>query len=127
MMEGSLITFGIMASYWIDFALFWANTSSAQWRVPIAIQILLALIMIVGVAIVSKNLFARLRSFDALLSCQSRPDGSRSKVAMPKHWLSCQRSKTSLIPDRVFFTPTTASGKLCTWRRCLVQSRMIFV
>ncbi|KAF9452432.1 general substrate transporter [Macrolepiota fuliginosa MF-IS2] len=47
MIEGSLITFGIMISYWIDFALFWAKASSAQWRVPIALQIILALIMIV--------------------------------------------------------------------------------
>ncbi|THH13273.1 hypothetical protein EW146_g6921 [Bondarzewia mesenterica] len=49
MIEGSLITFGIMISYWIDFALFWAKGSSAQWRVPIALQILLALIMICGI------------------------------------------------------------------------------
>ncbi|KAF8897420.1 general substrate transporter [Infundibulicybe gibba] len=49
MIEGTLITFGIMISYWIDFALFWADNSSAQWRVPIALQILLALIMIIGI------------------------------------------------------------------------------
>ncbi|CAK5267260.1 unnamed protein product [Mycena citricolor] len=47
--EGALIAFGIMSSYWIDFALYWAKGSSAQWRVPIAVQILLALIMILGV------------------------------------------------------------------------------
>ncbi|KXN83736.1 Sugar transporter STL1 [Leucoagaricus sp. SymC.cos] len=47
MIEGSLITFGIMVSWWIDFALFWAKASSAQWRVPIALQIVLALIMII--------------------------------------------------------------------------------
>lgn len=49
MLEGSLITFGIMISYWIDFALFWADKSSAQWRVPIAIQIIFAVVMIVGI------------------------------------------------------------------------------
>jgi hypothetical protein len=52
MMEGSLITFGIMASYWVDFALFWVNGSSAQWRVPIAMQVLFAVIMIIGVLVV---------------------------------------------------------------------------
>ncbi|ETW84398.1 MFS sugar transporter [Heterobasidion irregulare TC 32-1] len=46
MIEGSLITFGIMLSCWIDFGLFWVNGSSAQWRVPIALQIVFALIMI---------------------------------------------------------------------------------
>ncbi|TFY83831.1 hypothetical protein EWM64_g200 [Hericium alpestre] len=49
MIEGSLIAFGIMISYWIDFALFWAGSSSAQWRVPIALQILFALLMILGI------------------------------------------------------------------------------
>ncbi|KAI0736145.1 general substrate transporter [Fomitopsis betulina] len=49
MIEGSLITFGIMISYWIDFAFFWLTGSSAQWRVPIALQIVLALIMVVGI------------------------------------------------------------------------------
>ncbi|KAI0092609.1 general substrate transporter [Irpex rosettiformis] len=48
MLEGSLITFGIMISY-VYFALFWAKGSSAQWRVPIALQILFAVIMIVGI------------------------------------------------------------------------------
>ncbi|KAH7916336.1 general substrate transporter [Hygrophoropsis aurantiaca] len=37
--EGTLITFGVTISYW-------ASGSSAQWRAPIALQIVLALIMI---------------------------------------------------------------------------------
>ncbi|EPT02777.1 hypothetical protein FOMPIDRAFT_1159833 [Fomitopsis schrenkii] len=49
MIEGSLITFGIMISYWIDFAFYWLTGSSAQWRVPIALQIVLALIMVGGI------------------------------------------------------------------------------
>ncbi|KAH7924025.1 general substrate transporter [Leucogyrophana mollusca] len=44
--EGTLITFGVTISYWIDFALYWASGSSAQWRAPVALQIVLALIMI---------------------------------------------------------------------------------
>lgn len=69
MIEGSLISFGIMLSYWIDIALYvsifflhaphssklthhssyWLKTSSASWRVPISFQIILALMMIIGV------------------------------------------------------------------------------
>ncbi|KAI0796543.1 general substrate transporter [Abortiporus biennis] len=55
MIEGSLITFGIMISYWIDFALFWASGSSAQWRVPIALQILFALVMIFTIPILPES------------------------------------------------------------------------
>ncbi|QRW03739.1 Sugar (and other) transporter [Ceratobasidium sp. AG-Ba] len=53
MIEGSLITFGIMVSfirsYWIDFGFFFLKTSSAQWRAPIALQIVFALVMIFGI------------------------------------------------------------------------------
>jgi len=49
MIEGSLIPFGIMVSYWIDFACYWAQTSSAQWRIPIALQIIFALILLGGI------------------------------------------------------------------------------
>ncbi|EMD40622.1 hypothetical protein CERSUDRAFT_44561 [Gelatoporia subvermispora B] len=42
MIEGSLITFGIMISFWM-------SGSSAQWRVPIALQVVLAVVMVIGV------------------------------------------------------------------------------
>ena len=42
-----------MVSYWIDFGFYWIKGSSAQWRVPIAMQIVFAVIMIIGVAVVS--------------------------------------------------------------------------
>ncbi|KAF7433183.1 hypothetical protein PC9H_005132 [Pleurotus ostreatus] len=61
MIEGSLITFGIMLSFCIvrhgvtTSALsvtnardsFWASASSVQWRAPIALQIVLALVLVV--------------------------------------------------------------------------------
>ncbi|KAG8216402.1 general substrate transporter [Butyriboletus roseoflavus] len=55
MIEGSLITFGIMISCWVDFALYWASGSSAQWRVPIALQIVLALVMIFGIGFLPES------------------------------------------------------------------------
>ncbi|KAG6379627.1 general substrate transporter [Boletus reticuloceps] len=55
MIEGSLITFGVMISYWVDFALFWASGSSAQWRVPLALQIILALVMIFGIGFLPES------------------------------------------------------------------------
>ncbi|KAI9000876.1 general substrate transporter [Trametes punicea] len=59
MIEGSLITFGIMISsdpsQWIDFAFFWLSGSSAQWRVPIALQIVLAIIMISGISFLPES------------------------------------------------------------------------
>lgn len=45
--EGSLITFGIMISYWVNVGFFFTR-GSISWRFPIAIQILFAIVMIVG-------------------------------------------------------------------------------
>ena len=53
-------TIGIMVSYWIDFGFYWIKGSSAQWRVPIAMQIVFAVIMIIGVAVVSSFTYNRL-------------------------------------------------------------------
>lgn len=55
LIEGSLITFGVMISYWIDFGLYWASGSSAQWRVPIALQIVLALVMVFGIGFLPES------------------------------------------------------------------------
>ncbi|EJU03087.1 general substrate transporter [Dacryopinax primogenitus] len=55
MVEGSLIIFGLMISYvstigkWVDFACYWATGSQAQWRVPIALQIVIAMMMMCGI------------------------------------------------------------------------------
>ncbi|KAF8974186.1 general substrate transporter [Flammula alnicola] len=49
MIEGSLITFGIMISAEINIPRFWAKGSSAQWRAPIALQIIFALIMVIAI------------------------------------------------------------------------------
>ncbi|KAI0470576.1 general substrate transporter [Xylariaceae sp. FL0804] len=46
MIEGSLIVFGVMLSYWLDLGFSFLEPSSAAWRAPIAFQILLALVIL---------------------------------------------------------------------------------
>ncbi|KAK4543135.1 hypothetical protein LTR36_005913 [Oleoguttula mirabilis] len=46
MIEGSLIVFGVMLSYWLDLAFSFLEPSSISWRFPIAFQILLALFIL---------------------------------------------------------------------------------
>lgn len=41
MVEGAMITGGIALAYWIDFGCFFLDPSSAAWRVPIALQMIL--------------------------------------------------------------------------------------
>lgn len=43
MVEGAMITGGIAMAYWIDFAFFFVDPSSAAWRTPIALQLILIL------------------------------------------------------------------------------------
>lgn len=45
MIEGALITCGIMISYWIDFGMSFTQPSQVAWRFPIAFQIVFALII----------------------------------------------------------------------------------
>ncbi|SPO24836.1 probable sugar transporter [Ustilago trichophora] len=43
MVEGAMITGGIAMAYWIDFGCFFLDPSSAAWRLPIALQMILIL------------------------------------------------------------------------------------
>ncbi|ORY07147.1 and other transporter-domain-containing protein [Clohesyomyces aquaticus] len=46
MIEGSLIVFGVMLSYWIDLGFSFLEPSTISWRFPIAFQIILALFIV---------------------------------------------------------------------------------
>ncbi|KAH8197593.1 hypothetical protein TruAng_008225 [Truncatella angustata] len=47
MIEGSLIVFGVMLSYWIDLGFSFLEPSSLSWRFPIAFQIVMALFIVI--------------------------------------------------------------------------------
>ncbi|KAK5129785.1 hypothetical protein LTR08_002805 [Meristemomyces frigidus] len=46
MIEGSLIVFGVMLSYWLDLGFSFLEPSTISWRFPIAFQIILALFIL---------------------------------------------------------------------------------
>ncbi|KAF2016647.1 general substrate transporter [Aaosphaeria arxii CBS 175.79] len=49
MIEGSLIVFGVMLSYWIDLGFSFLEPSSITWRFPIAFQIILAVFILITI------------------------------------------------------------------------------
>ncbi|KAF2003018.1 general substrate transporter [Amniculicola lignicola CBS 123094] len=49
MIEGSLIVFGVMLSYWIDLGCSFLEPSTISWRFPIAFQIILALFILAAI------------------------------------------------------------------------------
>jgi MFS family permease len=46
MIEGSLIVFGVMISYWLDLGFSFLEPSSIAWRFPIGFQIILAIFIL---------------------------------------------------------------------------------
>jgi MFS family permease len=46
MIEGSLIVFGVMLSYWLDLGFSFLEPSSIAWRFPIGFQIILAIFIL---------------------------------------------------------------------------------
>ncbi|SCU90193.1 LAMI_0E01002g1_1 [Lachancea mirantina] len=48
-LEGSVIAVGTMIAYWIDFGLSFVD-SSVQWRFPVAMQIVFAIMLLVGIS-----------------------------------------------------------------------------
>ncbi|MCH0629168.1 sugar porter family MFS transporter [Kocuria palustris] len=72
-LEGSVVAFGTMIAYWIDFGLSYAN-SSVSWRLPIALQIVFAVlvfIIILGLPDSPKWLIKKNRNQEAIyiMSC----------------------------------------------------------
>jgi MFS family permease len=49
MIEGSLIVFGVMLSYWLDLGFSFLEPSSIAWRFPIGFQIILAIFILVAI------------------------------------------------------------------------------
>lgn len=52
--EASMVAVGTFISYWIDFGLSYID-SSVSWRFPIALQILFAILLIAGVAVLPES------------------------------------------------------------------------
>jgi MFS family permease len=49
MIEGSLIVFGVMLSYWLDLGFSFLEPSSIAWRFPIGFQIILAIFILIAI------------------------------------------------------------------------------
>lgn len=53
-LEGAVIAVGTFVAYWIDFGLSYVD-SSVQWRFPVAFQIVFAIIMCIGMAVLPES------------------------------------------------------------------------
>ncbi|ANB14701.1 glucose-inactivated glycerol proton symporter STL1 [Sugiyamaella lignohabitans] len=76
MVEGALITAGIMISYWLDFGFFFAK-GSVNWRFPIAFQIVFAIVIVCFVLVSIHSFCSTYYNSDFLTFQQSLPDSPR--------------------------------------------------
>ncbi|KZT65987.1 general substrate transporter [Daedalea quercina L-15889] len=127
MIEGSLITFGIMISYWIDFAFYWVTGSSAQWRVPIALQIFLALVMVIGIGFLPESprwLAKKGRYAEALavISALDNQDYTAESVQLTYHGIreALSAEEGSRVGNRSALRDLFTNGRSQNFRRaCL--------
>lgn len=55
LIEGSLISCGIMISYWVDYGFYQIKDNSVQWRFPIAFQAAFAIILFFGIIMLPES------------------------------------------------------------------------
>lgn len=72
--EGALITGGIMVSYWINYGFWFVDSSSFQWRFPIAFQAVFGLLLILGVLLYPES--------PRWLIKHGRPDAAKEILAV---------------------------------------------
>ena len=95
MLEGSLITAGVMISYWIDFGFYYVGQDSVAWRFPLAFQIFFALIIfgtVLGLPESPRWLILKGRQDEALEVLEALNDASRDDQYIQNEFTSIKET-----------------------------------
>lgn len=122
--EGSLITFGIMVSYWINVGFFFPK-SSVSWRFPIAFQIVFAVIMIVCMYMFRlpespRWLVAKGRNAEALAVLAALDNTSVSDPEVRRTWHGIVDAVKAEDASGFSFRQLFTGGKTQNFRRTLL-------
>ncbi|QRV89513.1 Sugar (and other) transporter [Ceratobasidium sp. AG-Ba] len=120
MIGGSLITFGIMVSFFL-------KTSSVQWRTPIALQIVFALVMIFGIGflpdsprwLVNQGCYAEAIAVISALEDKphTHPDVQRTFLAIREAALAENTASGDIKPNKLQLGELLHGGRSQNFRR----------
>lgn len=122
--EGSLITFGIMVSYWINVGFFFPK-SSVSWRFPIVFQIVFAVVMIACMYIFRlpespRWLVAKGKNAEALAVLAALDNTSVSDPEVRRTWHGIVDAVKAEDASGFSFRQLFTGGKTQNFRRTLL-------
>ncbi|KAJ8593401.1 general substrate transporter [Rhizopogon salebrosus TDB-379] len=122
-MEGTLIVFGVAIAYWIDLALFFVNWSSAQWRVPIALQLVFEIIMVIGIGFLPESprwLMKHGRNAEAMAVISAMEDKPPSDPEVRRTYYGIREAVAVETSSRGTLRELTTGGRSQNFRRATI-------
>ncbi|KAG2126227.1 general substrate transporter [Suillus clintonianus] len=123
MMEGTLIVVGVTVAYLVDLALFFVNWSSAQWRVPIALQLVFEIIMVACIGFLPESprwLVKRGRNAEAMAVISAMEDKPPSDPEVQRTYYGIREAVAVETSSQGSLRQLTTGGRSQNLRRTLI-------
>ncbi|KAG2153504.1 general substrate transporter [Suillus bovinus] len=123
MMEGTLIVVGVTIAYLVDLALFFVNWSSAQWRVPIALQLAFEIIMVTCIGFLPESprwLVKRGRNAEAMAVISAMEDKPLSDPEVQRTYYGIREAVAVEASSQSSLRELTTGGPSQNFRRTVI-------
>ncbi|KAG0699777.1 general substrate transporter [Suillus ampliporus] len=125
MIEGTLIVIGVTLAViqWVDLALFFVNWSSAQWRVPIALQLVFEIIMVSCIGLLPESprwLVKRGRNAEAMAVISAMEDKPPSDPEVYRTYYGIREAVAAETSSQGSLRELTTGGRSQNLRRTLI-------
>jgi sugar porter (SP) family MFS transporter len=123
MMEGTLIVVGVTIAYLVDLALFFVNWSSAQWRVPIALQLVFEIIMVTCIGFLPESprwLVKRGRNAEAMAVISAMEDKPPIDPEVQRTYYGIREAVAVETSSQGSLRELTTGGRSQNFRRTVI-------
>jgi sugar porter (SP) family MFS transporter len=123
MMEGTLIVVGVTIAYLVDLALFFVNWSSAQWRVPIALQLVFEIIMVTCIGFLPESprwLVKRGRNAEAMAVISAMEDKPPIDLEVQRTYYGIREAVAVETSSQGSLRELTTGGRSQNFRRTAI-------